>query len=112
MLEEIEVELWTGDNLKKEPGKLNPLYAIMEDLSRYAIFDRQNVDREYWEGRVLCNNAAISIMETSKKDSSFHLAVTFAYLKSTLPEDLEPVRAVFSKHGLEGVKENCCKGVC
>ena len=105
MLEEIEAEVWERDNLKKEPGKLRPSYSIMEDLSRYAIFDRKFMDREDWEGRILCNNAAISIMETQKKDSSFHLAVTFAYLKSTSQKDLEQVRRVFSKYGLKKNEE-------
>jgi len=101
MLEEIEAEVWEGDNLKKDSGKLKPSYAIMEDLSKYAVFDKKFMDREDWEGRILCNNAAILIMETLKKDSSFHLAVTFAYLKTTPKEDLEQVKKVFSKYGLK-----------
>lgn len=100
MLKEIEVELYEAGNIKKEG--LSPAQEIMGDLSKYAVFNRNlSIERNDWVGDVLSNNSRIGILETKIRDNLYDIKILFGYVKDTPKEELEPIREVFRRVGLE-----------
>lgn len=100
MLKEIETEAYEGKNIKEEG--LSPAMKIVGELGKYAIFDRvEPFKRKQWEGNVLSNNSKLSISEIEKNFNFYDVSVLFAYVKDTPEDELEPIREVFRKQGLE-----------